>query len=318
VNEQTEEHSIVLDNVSKFYGDVLGVNRVSLAIPPGITSMVGPNGSGKTTLMNLITGLIQPSQGDVWVLGIPVWQPERLFRRLGYCTQYDSFPKGLTGRQLLCSWLGLQGYPRREAEAMAEKALLQVGLTNSSDRRIAGYSKGMRQRIKLAQAICHEPDVLILDEPLNGLDPLARAEMIALFRELAGRGSHVVISSHILHDVDLISDRVVLLNNGFVVAEGNIHGVRDEMQEHPRQFLIRCSKPSVLAAHIFDQDQGIEVRLHEDRLGLMVKTHTVGQFFLLMNQVVLEHDLEVEFVAPADEDVHSVYEYLIGTDGGRS
>jgi ABC-2 type transport system ATP-binding protein len=156
--------------------------------------------------------------------------------------------------------------------------------------------------------------VLILDEPLNGLDPLARSEMLALFRELAARGVHIIISSHILYEVDLISDRVILLNHGFVVAEGNIQEVRDEVEEHPRQIFIRCTKPNVLAARIFQLEQGVEVKLHEDRRGLLVRTRTADQFFLMMNQAVLDNDLEVEFVAPSDDDVHSVYEYLIGSE----
>ncbi len=308
------ESNIVFDNVSKFYGEVLGVNRVNLSIAPGITSLVGPNGSGKTTMMNLMTGLLRPSQGRILVLGIHTERPDKLFKKVGYCTQYDSFPKGLTGRQLLHSLLCLHGRTQGESAQGAKKALEKVGLTDAADRRIAAYSKGMRQRIKLAQAICHEPQVLILDEPLNGLDPLARSEMLALFRELAAGGVHIIISSHILYEVDLISDRVILLNRGFVVAEGNIQEVRDEMKEHPRQIFIRCTKPNVLAARVFELEQGVEVKLHEDRRGLLVRTRTPDQFFLMMNQVVLDNDLEVEFVAPSDDDVHSVYEYLIGSE----
>ena len=312
-----DENQIVLDDVSKFYGEVLGINRVSLAIPAGITSLVGPNGSGKTTLMNLMTGLLQPSQGQVWVLGLSPSRPEKLFPKLGYCTQFDSFPKGLTGRQLLGSQLRLHGWGRPEASARAQKTLQRVGLSEAADRRVAGYSKGMRQRIKLALAICHDPSVLVLDEPLNGLDPLARAEMLALFREMAARGIHLLISSHILHEVDLISDRVILINNGFVVAEGDIREVRDEMQEHPRQILVRCNKPGLLAARIFEENQGIEVRIHDDHRGLLVKTRFADQFYLMMNRAVLEMGLDVEFIAPADDDVNSVYGYLIGADGGR-
>jgi len=310
------ESNIIFENVSKFYGEVLGVNRVNLSIAPGITGLVGPNGSGKTTMMNLMTGLLRPSQGRILVLGIPTELPDRLFKKVGYCTQYDSFPKGLTGRQLLHSLLQLHGRTQGESAQGAREALERVGLADAADRRIAAYSKGMRQRIKLAQAICHGPQVLILDEPLNGLDPLARSEMLALFRELAAGGVHVIISSHILYEVDLISDRVIMLNRGFVVAEGNIQEVRDEMEEHPRQVFIRCTKPSVLAARIFELEQGVEVKLHEDRRGLLVRTRTVDQFFLMMNQVVLDNDLEVEFVAPSDDDVHSVYEYLIGSESG--
>src|SRR5690349_15438140 len=192
---------IIFENVSKFYGEVLGVNRVNLSIPPGITSLVGPNGSGKTTLMNLMTGLIQPTRGRISVLGLSPGQPEEFFREVGYCTQFDSFPKGFTGYQFVYSFLRLYGCPHAEADGLAWRAIERVDVVDAAHRKIAGYSKGMRQRIKLAQSTCHGPSVLVLDEPLNGLDPLVRAETIALFKTLAQEGMHVIISSHILHEV---------------------------------------------------------------------------------------------------------------------
>ncbi len=231
--------TIVFDEVSKFYGEILGVNRVNLQIGPGITSLVGPNGAGKSTLMNLMTGLLRPSRGSISVLGIPTDKPEQLFRKVGYCTQFDSFPRGLTGREFIKSFLLVNGFDRQKADALTVNALERVNLLDAADRKVAAYSKGMRQRIRLAQAIAHRPSVLILDEPLNGLDPMVRAETIALFRQLAADGLHLIISSHILHEVDMMSDRVVLVNNGYVVAEGHIHGVRGEMEEHPVQILIR-------------------------------------------------------------------------------
>ena len=308
------ENTITLDNVSKFYGEILGVNRVSLAIPPGITSLVGPNGAGKTTLMNLMTGLLRPTRGDVTVLGIPTDRPEELFRKVGYCSQFDSFPRGLTGREFINSFLSVSGVAKNQAEDWTEEALERVDLLPAGDRKIGAYSKGMRQRVRLAQAIAHQPSVLILDEPLNGLDPMVRAETIALFRQLAADGMHLIISSHILHEVDMMSDRVVLLNNGYVVAEGGIHGVRDEMDvEHPMQILIRCDKPSLLAARMFRSDEVVEARVHVDRQGLFVKTRNPDRFYLLLNEVVAQGEVNVESVAPVDDDLSAVYEYLIGT-----
>ena len=305
---------IVFDNVSKFYGEILGVNRVTLSIPPGITSLVGPNGAGKTTLMNLMTGLLRPTRGTVNVLGIPTDRPEQLFRKLGYCSQFDSFPRGLTGREFIRSFLLVSGYAKTEAEDLTNKALERVDLTPAGDRKIGAYSKGMRQRVRLAQSIAHQPSVLILDEPLNGLDPMVRAETIALFKQLAAEGLHLIISSHILHEVDMMSDRVVLLNNGYVVAEGGIHGVRDEMDtEHPMQVLIRCNKPAVLAARMFSSNHLVEARVHDDGHGLFVKTRDPDKFYLLLNEVVAEGEVEIESVAPVDDDLSAVYEYLIGS-----
>lgn len=310
-NSQSE---IVFDNVSKFYGEILGVNRVNLAIPPGITSLVGPNGAGKTTLMNLMTGLLRPSRGTISVLGIPTDQPAELFRKIGYCSQFDSFPRGLTGREFISAFLMVSGFSKAQAEDATTKALERVDLVDAGERKIGAYSKGMRQRVRLAQSIAHQPSVLILDEPLNGLDPVVRSETIALFKQLADEGLHLIISSHILHEVDMMSDRVILLNNGYIVAEGAITGVRDEMDvEHPMQILIRCDKPSVLAARMFRSDHLVEARVHDDRHGLFVKTRDPDQFYLLLNEVVAQGEIEIESIAPVDDDLSAVYEYLIGS-----
>jgi len=306
-----DSQNIVFDNVSKFYGDVLGVNRVTLTIPPGITSLVGPNGSGKTTLMNLMTGLLQPTRGTIGVLGVSPNHPEQLFRQLGYCTQFDSFPRGFTGYQFVYSFLRLYGCTHAEAEEFTWAAIERVKLVEAAHRKIAGYSKGMRQRIKLAQSTCHGPSVLVLDEPLNGLDPLVRAEVIALLRSLAEEGMHIIISSHVLHEVDMISDQVVLLSNGYVIAEGKIRGVRGELDEQPMQVMIRCGKPASLAAKVFEHDSVVEARMHSDGKGLLVKTRDPDKFYLLLNQLAL-NGIGLESVVPADDDVNSLYEYLIG------
>ena len=269
---------IVFEDVSKFYGEILGVNRVNLSIPPGITSLVGPNGSGKTTLMNLMTGLVNPSRGQVRVLGLSTDDPERLFKLLGYSTQFDAFPKGLTGFEFLYSYLRLSGQDASMCERLAWRAIERVNLTEAASRKVASYSKGMRQRIRLAQALAHDPKVLVLDEPLNGLDPLARAEMIALFRAAAGEGCYVIISSHILHEVDIISDQVVMLSNGYVVAEGQIQSVRGEMQEHPAQIMVRCNSPRELAAKLVEAAHAIEISIHKDEHGLLLKTRDADRF----------------------------------------
>ena len=304
---------IVFEDVSKFYGEILGVNRVNLSIPPGITSLVGPNGSGKTTLMNLMTGLIRPSRGRVEVLGVKTNDPVNLFTILGYSAQFDGFPKGLTGFQFVNWYLLLAGRDAEAAERLAWRALERVNLVDDAGRKVAAYSKGMRQRIRLAQALAHDPKVLVLDEPLNGLDPLARSEMIALFRATAEQGCSVIISSHILHEVDVISDQVILLSNGYVVAEGQISTVRSEIQEHPTQILIRCTRPRELAVKMLEDERTIEVSIHKDERGVLLKTRDADGFYLALNQMALE-GIDIESIAPADDDVLSVYEYLIGSE----
>jgi ABC-2 type transport system ATP-binding protein len=305
--------NIKLQNVSRFYGEVLGVNRVTLSIPPGITSLVGPNGSGKTTLMNLMAGLIRPSKGTIQVRGISPSRPQELLRILGYATQFDSFPKGLTGFEFIYYYLRLFGYDSSRARAMADIAINRVRMSDAAGRKVAAYSKGMRQRIKLAQAIAHDPAVLVLDEPLNGLDPLVRAQTIELFREFARDGRHVLVSSHVLHEVDLISDQVVMLSNGYVVAEGQIRDVRGEISDEPMRIVVRCDRPGELASRVFLLEGVVEARML-DHDAVLVKTHDPDRFYLAINRIALD-GIRIEGVWPADDDVNSVYEYLIGSEG---
>jgi len=312
---------VVFSNVSKFYGEVLGVNGVNLTVGPGITSLVGPNGSGKTTLMNLMTGLVRPSRGRISVLGMTTDQPEQLFRQVGYCAQFDSFPRGVTARGFVTGFLEVHGLLREEANRLAGAALERVGMLAVADRKVASFSKGMRQRVRLAQAIAHQPTLLVLDEPLNGLDPMARAESIALFRALAAEGLFLIISSHILHEADMMSDRVVLLNQGYVVAEGSVQGVRAAMDDQPMQILVRCDRPAELAARIFAQELAVEARLVTLPNGdpaLLVRARDADRFYLRLNSIVAEGDIALYAVAPADDDLQAVYQYLIGGQGGTA
>lgn len=305
---------IVFNDVSKFYGEVLGVNRVDLRIPPGITSLVGPNGSGKTTLMNLMAGLIHANNGKITVRGISPREPERLMRILGYATQYDAAPRGVTGYDFVRSGLLLFGFTPEESERRTWAALDRVNLREAAKRKVAGYSKGMRQRIRLAHAIAHEPQVLVLDEPLNGLDPLVRAETIALFREYGGAGRHVILSSHVLQEVDVFSDQVILIANGMIVAEGQIRSVRDEIVEHPSQFLLHCRDASRVASMLFEEDHISEVKLAPEGEGLLVLTRNREGFSNTLERIVLS-GCDIDGVVPTDENVDALYDYLIG--GGR-
>jgi ABC-2 type transport system ATP-binding protein len=309
---------ILFEDVSKFYGEILGVNRVSLDIPPGITTLVGPNGSGKTTLMNLMTGLIQPSSGRISVLGVSPSDATEFFRNVGYCTQFDSFPRGILGWQFVLDGLMLHGIPKGDAYRLTVEALDRARLGDAAGRQIAGYSKGMRQKIRLAQAIAHHPKVLVLDEPLNGLDPMARAESLALFQELGQQGMHLVISSHILEEVDKISDRVVLITGGYLVAEGDIHQVRQEVRDKPMQVLVRCDKPEILASKMFAINHCVEARLHTDGRGVFLRTGDIDQFHSILNEIAVEGLVKIEAIAPADDDANAIYQYLIGSDGSPS
>ena len=307
------EAKVVLDDVSKFYGDVLGVNRINLEFEPGITGLVGPNGAGKSTLMNIVAGLAKPSRGKVQVLGVPVSEIEAFYRLIGYCSQYDSFPPRTSGRSFIYHTLRLHGYPDTVADYLCEQALARVELTDVADRSIDSYSKGMRQRVKLAQSFCHRPQVLILDEPLNGLDPMARAQANAIFREFADAGVIVVVSSHVLHEVDLMADQVVLIDNGYLVAEGDVAGIRSETGE-PMKIFIRSENAAAIAASLFELEHVIEAQLHHDLQGLFVRTGDADRFFAEFNHRVLTNCWPIEAIGPADETVEAVYRHLIVQD----
>lgn len=309
---------IRFEGVSRFYGDVLGVNRVDLELEPGIIGLVGPNGAGKSTLMNLVTGLVRPSRGKVTVRGVAPDDTETFFRHIGYCTQYDGFPLGMTGRRLLFSLLRVHGFETESANELANVALDRVGMTAAADRPVDAYSKGMRQRIKLAQAICHEPQVLVLDEPLNGLDPQARAEVTEILRERGAAGAHVLVSSHILHEVDAISDRVVFLDNGYVIAAGDAPGIKGELKQYPMQIFVRSQQAPGIASRLFDLRQVNEVRLHDDGAGLFARTPDADGFFLAFNKLTIAEGWQIDSMGTADETVEAIYNYLVVDGAGSS
>ena len=314
---------IRLDDVSKFYGEVMGVNRVTASFEPGVTGLVGPNGAGKSTLMNLIAGLVRPSRGHIAVFGRSVEKARLLGKTrlvshdIGYCAQYDAFPRGMSGHEFMAGSLRLYGYTANEAEEGARITLQRVGLGEAADRRIDVYSKGMRQALKVARAIGHRPRVLLLDEPLNGLDPQARAEATALFREFADDGAHVLISSHILHEVDAVSDRVAFLEGGYLVASGDVAEIRDEAgmdvadDARPARVSIRCDRAPHVASRLFALGVAIEVELHGDGGGLLVGTPDADAFFLALGELACVDGLRIEAVTPVDASVEALYADLV-------
>ncbi|MEP1742597.1 MAG: ABC transporter ATP-binding protein [Kangiellaceae bacterium] len=305
--------TVELKGVSKFYGEILGVNGVNLEFYPGITGVVGPNGAGKSTLMNLMAGLVRPNRGTVSICGITPSQPERFYRLVGYCTQYDQFPSGVTGRGFIKKSLRLHGYSESDSDELASRAIARVDMSDVADDSVESYSKGLRQRIRLAQSFCHNPKVLILDEPLNGLDPIARAQVNALFREFAAEGVSVIVSSHVLNEVDLMSDQVVLIDGGYLLAEGDAAGIRAETGE-PMKIFIRSVNASNIAAVVFDFEHVIEAQLHRDRLGLFIQTTNADAFFSVFNESVLSKGWTIDAIGPADEAVEAVYRHLIVQD----
>ncbi len=232
---------VTADHVSKWYGQVIGLNDVSVKVPPGVTGLLGPNGAGKSTFMKLITGQLKPSKGTVTVLGEPIWGNPKLYFQIGFCPEQDAFYERMTGLEWVTALVRLNGLDEKAADEAARRALTMVDLMDAANKKIGAYSKGMRQRVKLAQAIVHDPALLILDEPLSGMDPLARRRTIRLIRDWARAGKSIIVSSHILHEIESMTANILLINNGRILAEGDVHHIRDLIDEHPHTVYVRAA-----------------------------------------------------------------------------
>lgn len=308
---------------SKWYGAVIGVNQVSLELRGGITGLVGANGAGKSTLLRLVAGHLRPDLGQVLVGGVSAWEPAAKFR-IGYCPDHDHFYEEMSGRQFVRSMARLCGYPRSEAEGRAEAALGVVGMTDRADRLLRGYSKGMRQRVKLAQALIHDPELLILDEPLSGVDPVGRAEFLDLFRSLAGQGKCLLVSSHELDELEKLTDHVAIMARGRVAAVGSVAEIRDRLDNHPMTVCLELDAADPEAAR---RAAGAILRL-PDVVGLDLPDATEGdtpgvvrlyvrarnprRFFADLGRLVLEEWFEVRRLEALDDSTQAVLAYLLG------
>lgn len=305
---------IEMKNLSRWYGEVLGINRVTATIKPGITGLLGPNGAGKSTLMNLICGLLRPSQGTVRVFGERIWNNPHPLNRLGYCTQYDNFYEGLSAFEFLYSLLSLRGYDKETTRRLAIQALERVNLQDAMHKRLASYSKGMRQRVKVALALADNPDMMVLDEPLNGLDAVGRYEMIELIKSYGKEGRNVLISSHILHEIETMTENILMLSNGYLLAEGDVREVRGLLKQHPHKIYLRCNDPRRFASLLFSQDGILSVEIEPDGEGLVARTYDLDAFYQNLNTIVLEHGIQVSLATIADENIQAVFKYLTGNN----
>lgn len=301
---------VAADRVSKWYGQVIGLNDVTVAIPPGVSGLLGPNGAGKSTLLKLVTGQLKPNQGSVRVLGEPIWGNPGAYRRIGYCPDHDAFYERMTGRDFLTALLGLSGFEGARAAGAADRALDTVGLSAAADRKIGGYSKGMRQRIKLAQAIAHDPELLVLDEPLAGLDPLGRRRMIDVIRAWGRDGRSVVVSSHVLHEIELLTPNILLLHDGRILAEGNVHQIRDLIDEHPHTVRIAADDPRRLARHLLDWPHVVALRLQE--ADVIAQTDRPDAFYTGLTALAAGDEAgAIGGVTSPDDNLQAVFSYLV-------
>jgi ABC-2 type transport system ATP-binding protein len=300
------------DHVSKWYGQVIGLNDVSVTVPPGITGLLGPNGAGKSTFMKLITGQLKPSKGIVQVLGEPIWGNPRLYFRIGFCPEQDAFYDRMTGLEWVTALVRLNGLGEKEAEDAGRRALTTVDLMDAADKKIGAYSKGMRQRVKLAQAIVHDPSLLILDEPLSGMDPLARRKTIRLVREWARNGKSILVSSHILHEIESMTANILLINNGRILAEGDVHHIRDLIDEHPHTVYVRAADPRGLAREFLTYDDVHSLRFESG--AVVVETGKPDAFYTRLTEMAASGQFGlIDEVTSPDDNLQAVFKYLVKT-----
>jgi ABC-2 type transport system ATP-binding protein len=302
-------HPITFVRASRWYGPVIALNDVSIEIPTGVTGLLGPNGAGKSTFLKLAAGQLRPSQGEVQLLGSPAWGTPELFHRVGLCPETDAFWERQTGLEFLMTLLRLTGYDEAECRHRAENALHLVQLLEAKNRKLGGYSKGMRQRIKLAQSVAHDPDVLLLDEPVAGMDPVNRRRVIELVRRLGKEGKTVLVSSHILHEVEAMTRRVLLIHNGRILAEGDVREIRDLLDEHPHTVSIRARDPRSLARTVVSWPSVLSVSFGAEGEWVTVQTGTPDDFYGALHDAALEAGV-TEMYSP-DEDLESVFRYLV-------
>jgi ABC-2 type transport system ATP-binding protein len=302
---------VAFHEVSKWYGNVIGINKLTLRIPAGVTGLLGPNGAGKSTLLQLATGQLYPSQGKVEVLGQKVWNNSALNQKIGLCPEQDAFYEWMTGWDFVYTSARLAGMGRPKAREAAARALELVGMTKAKDRIVRGYSKGMRQRTKLAQALVHDPQVLFLDEPLTGTDPVARRDLMDIIMRLAEEGKSVLVSSHVLHEVQSLTPRIVLLNHGRLVAEGQVREIRDLIDKHPHHIVLICDQYRQLAARImaWDDVEGVKVLAKEQ--GIMVETRAPDAFYGRLPSLSLSGETLIREVYSDDDNLEAVFKYLV-------
>jgi ABC-2 type transport system ATP-binding protein len=301
---------VTAEHLSKWYGQVIGLNDVSMTVPAGITGLLGPNGAGKSTLMKLVTGQLKPSKGSITVLDEPIWRNPALYRRIGFCPEQDAFYDRMTGLEWVTALVRLNGVADAEAAALAGHALEMVELTDAAHKKIGAYSKGMRQRVKMAQALAHDPELLILDEPLAGMDPIARRKTIRMIKDWGRAGKGVIVSSHILHEIESMTANILLINQGRILAEGNVHQIRDLIDEHPHTVHVKADQTRALAREFLGHDDVLSLKFEEG--AVVVQTGRPDAFYARLTDLAAsgEHGVIHEVTSP-DDNLQAVFQYLV-------
>ena len=300
------------EHLSKWYGQVIGLNDVNVSVPPGVTGLLGPNGAGKSTFMKLITGQLKPSKGTVRVLGEPIWGNPDLYFRIGFCPEQDAFYERMTGLEWVRALVRLNGLSEKEADEAATRALTAVDLMDAAGKKIGAYSKGMRQRVKMAQALVHDPQLLILDEPLSGMDPIGRRKTIRMIREWGRAGKSIVVSSHILHEIESMTSNILLINNGRILAEGDVHQIRELIDEHPHTVYVRAEDPRRIARQFLDNTDDDVRSMKFEPGAVVVETGKPDQFYARLTEMAASGDFgAIDEVTSPDDNLQAVFQYLV-------
>ena len=298
-------------NVSRWYGQVIGVNDITCEIGPGITALLGMNGAGKTTLIRMITGQLRPTTGDLRVFGLEPFANPDVYRRMGYCPEIDNFYEHYNGFEFVTYLARLEGMNAKQANDRTADVIDMVGMTSRAGRKIAGYSKGMRQRIKLAQAMLHDPDIILLDEPLNGLDPVGRREFMDLLGALAGQGKAIIVSSHILFEVEQMTRSLLLLHRGRLLATGDLGIIRSLIDKHPHQIRIETDSPRDAAALLAHLPNIVSMKFDRSGEAIQLEVREPGAFYDAVMNAILDQGLEIRGISSPDNNLESVFKYLV-------
>jgi ABC-2 type transport system ATP-binding protein len=302
---------VTAEHVSKWYGQVIGLNDVTVSVPPGVTGLLGPNGAGKSTFMKLITGQLKPSKGSVTVLGEAIWGNPKIYFEIGFCPEQDAFYERMTGLEWVRALVRLNGFGEKESDEAARRALTAVDLMDAAGKKIGAYSKGMRQRVKLAQALVHDPQLLILDEPLAGMDPIGRRKTIRLIRDWGRAGKSIIVSSHILHEIESMTSNILLINNGRILAEGDVHQIRELIDEHPHAVYVRAQDPRRIAREFLDAPDDVRSLKFEPG-GVIVETGKPDAFYARVTEMAASGEFgTIDEVTSPDDNLQAVFQYLV-------
>ena len=313
MSTDTKIPTVLMENTSKWYDQVIGLNDVSLAIDGGVTGILGPNGAGKSTLFKLLMGRLKPSQGSVRLFGIDPWKDTSPYRRIGYVSESERLYDWMTAQDFVSTLARLHGMTRDEANERTEHVLGFVGLHDVRHKEIGKYSKGMRQRVKIAHALVHDPDLIILDEPLHGCDPIARTSIMNVIRELGSQGKTVLVSSHILEEIERITEQIVILHNGRLLALGNLHAIRGLLDKHPHRIMLTTDEPRKLASAFIGEKPIYGVRFPEDGK-LEIQTNNLSEAHSVLPRVIVESKIAVTSIDNPDDNLESLLGYLVGGD----